>query len=717
MKRFFFMFLLFIFGLIFINADEADIKIFEAVEKSIVYVEASFFLDKQDFTNHELIKKVEKEYESSILDSYLPVQTGSGFFITNSGYLLTNEHVIFINDLNMAKIEAYNGAVYNFLSKIPEEILNAEEYRLIKNDIKKALENSRLYYRVMVDNKNYYICDVVNSDEELDVALLKVKDGKNFRPMLLGDSDLLKVGEKCMAIGYPFATFFFELFKDLKSSMTLGSVSALRSDNWGIQHTASINPGNSGGPLLNKNGEAAGINVGVVSNASGLFFSIPINKVKMWFNNNNLGNIIYENRSDSKKIYLYKNINVEYLEISKNISVALPRGFKVFVNGEYKGETPLNLKNLPAGLTTIRVESDEEYSEQKVNVLKNNDNLYKYLPLLEKFTGKLVVKTQPTGVKVFIDDVEAGITPFTSDKVIAGEHKVELVHERYMTFAKEVNILKNRTITLNESLIKAARVFFKDELPNDVNIRITGDDKEYIFKYKDEIILPIGKYEVEITSDKMQIKKISLDLSSGQNITIDDNLDFIKSKLILKNLKKESIVMIDGIDMTRQIEGDSLDLLLGKHDLIIKTQGFRDIKKSIVIEKNKNYTLPASYINDKLNYEHFYTAGNVLLGVGIPLLAVGSLSMSICIPGYYVMEYAVFPEDSYSYDDPGIIRQKNIFFGIMCAGISATSTGFVMAMISIPIYFIARKVEQGSFSILIDYDNRSNLIIGLKLKI
>ena len=717
MKRFFFMFLLFIFGLIFINADEADIKIFEAVEKSIVYVEASFFLDKQDFTNHELIKKVEKEYESSILDSYLPVQTGSGFFITNSGYLLTNEHVIFINDLNMAKIEAYNGAVYNFLSKIPEEILNAEEYRLIKNDIKKALENSRLYYRVMVDNKNYYICDVVNSDEELDVALLKVKDGKNFRPMLLGDSDLLKVGEKCMAIGYPFATFFFELFKDLKSSMTLGSVSALRSDNWGIQHTASINPGNSGGPLLNKNGEAAGINVGVVSNASGLFFSIPINKVKMWFNNNNLGNIIYENRSDSKKIYLYKNINVEYLEISKNISVALPRGFKVFVNGEYKGETPLNLKNLPAGLTTIRVESDEEYSEQKVNVLKNNDNLYKYLPLLEKFTGKLVVKTQPTGVKVFIDDVEAGITPFTSDKVIAGEHKVELVHERYMTFAKEVNILKNRTITLNESLIKAARVFFKDELPNDVNIRITGDDKEYIFKYKDEIILPIGKYEAEITSDKMQIKKISLDLSSGQNITIDDNLDFIKSKLILKNLKKESIVMIDGIDMTRQIEGDSLDLLLGKHDLIIKTQGFRDIKKSIVIEKNKNYTLPASYINDKLNYEHFYTAGNVLLGVGIPLLAVGSLSMSICIPGYYVMEYAVFPEDSYSYDDPGIIRQKNIFFGIMCAGISATSTGFVMAMISIPIYFIARKVEQGSFSILIDYDNRSNLIIGLKLKI
>jgi S1-C subfamily serine protease len=62
----------------------------------VVYIEAALFLDKNDFSNQELIKKVETTYKSKILDSYLPIQRGSGFFISKSGYILTNEHVVYI---------------------------------------------------------------------------------------------------------------------------------------------------------------------------------------------------------------------------------------------------------------------------------------------------------------------------------------------------------------------------------------------------------------------------------------------------------------------------------------------------------------------------------------------------------------------------------------------------------------------------------------------
>jgi hypothetical protein len=58
---------------ILIFADEKDAKIFEAVEQSVVYIEASVFLNKNDFNNQEIIKKIEKEYKSNILDSYLPI--------------------------------------------------------------------------------------------------------------------------------------------------------------------------------------------------------------------------------------------------------------------------------------------------------------------------------------------------------------------------------------------------------------------------------------------------------------------------------------------------------------------------------------------------------------------------------------------------------------------------------------------------------------------
>jgi S1-C subfamily serine protease len=178
------------------------------------------------------------------------------------------------------------------LSKIPEEILNEKDYNLVKVDIKKAIENSEIYYRIIVNNKKYYICDIVNSSKELDITLLKVKEKQYFKPALMGNSNLIKVGGNAIAIGYLFATFFFEIFKDLKPTMTLGTISAIRTDNWGIQHTASINSGNYGGPLLNKNGQVIGINVDSFSDTNAMFFSIPINKVKSWLSNNNLGNII-----------------------------------------------------------------------------------------------------------------------------------------------------------------------------------------------------------------------------------------------------------------------------------------------------------------------------------------------------------------------------------------------------------------------------------------
>ena len=138
MKKVFFIFIAFTVFINILCADESDAKIFESTEKSVVYVEVSLFLSKEYFSNQEMVKKIEKKYNYNILDSFLPVQSGSGFFITSAGYLLTNNHVIFINNLDLAKVETYNSVIYNMLSKIPDDVLNAEEYKLIKTDIKKS---------------------------------------------------------------------------------------------------------------------------------------------------------------------------------------------------------------------------------------------------------------------------------------------------------------------------------------------------------------------------------------------------------------------------------------------------------------------------------------------------------------------------------------------------------------------------------------------------
>ena len=154
---------------------------------------------------------------------------GSGFIISEDGYILTNHHVI-------------AGA---------DEVI------------------------VRMSNRKEFVATVIGSDQASDVAVLKV-DGDDLPVLQFGDSEVLKVGEWVLAIGSPFG---------FDHSVTAGIVSAkgrsLPSDNYVpfIQTDVAINPGNSGGPLFNMAGEVIGINSQIYSRTGGfmgLSFAIPI---------------------------------------------------------------------------------------------------------------------------------------------------------------------------------------------------------------------------------------------------------------------------------------------------------------------------------------------------------------------------------------------------------------------------------------------------------
>ena len=158
---------------------------------------------------------------------------GSGFIINQSGYVVTNNHVV-------------DGAT---------EI------------------------RVKLSDGRDLVARVAGRDPKTDLALLKV-DASGLPVVPLGDSGRLEVGEPVMAIGNPFG---------LEQTVTTGIVSATGRvigegpyDDF-VQTDASINPGNSGGPLVNARGEAIGINSAIVSRSGGsvgIGFAIPINLAK-----------------------------------------------------------------------------------------------------------------------------------------------------------------------------------------------------------------------------------------------------------------------------------------------------------------------------------------------------------------------------------------------------------------------------------------------------
>ena len=155
--------------------------------------------------------------------------TGSGFIISQEGYILTNEHVVHKAD-----------------------------------KIKVTLSDGR-----------EFTGKLIGSDLDSDIAIVKI-DSDDLPIVTLGDSDKLRVGEIVVAIGNPYG---------LQQTVTMGVVSAEGRSIPVEEHTyrnfiqtdAAINPGNSGGPLLNTKGEVVGINTAIIAYAQGIGFAIPIN--------------------------------------------------------------------------------------------------------------------------------------------------------------------------------------------------------------------------------------------------------------------------------------------------------------------------------------------------------------------------------------------------------------------------------------------------------
>ena len=172
-----------------------------------------------------------------------PGGLGSGFFINEDGYLITNFHVI--ENETQISIEVYH---------------NTKDGQL--------------------DRRTYKQVRIIAMNKFADLALLKVEDREapKFAWVLLGDADALSVGDRVFAIGSPLG---------LERTVTEGILSTKTRQLQGelyMQTTAQINPGNSGGPLFNLKGEVVGVTNMKLAFGEGLGFAIPVDTVKYFLN-------------------------------------------------------------------------------------------------------------------------------------------------------------------------------------------------------------------------------------------------------------------------------------------------------------------------------------------------------------------------------------------------------------------------------------------------
>jgi S1-C subfamily serine protease len=238
--------------------NEESIKLAAAVVPSVVSINASTVtpLSFRDFFG------VSRVYGYDLTPS-----SGSGVIVSSEGYVVTNFHVV----------------------------QGAAKLQIVTNDGEK------------------HEAEMIGSDREADIAVVRIAGGKDFPALVFADSDQVKVGQLVFAVGNPL---------NLAGTVSQGIISAMRKvgNHSLLQTDTMINPGSSGGPLVNIRGEIIGINLAIYTGGGGhawqgVGLTIPANEAKAAYEA-----ILKEHASNPSGGYVGLRFNKTPVNVPQNLS-------------------------------------------------------------------------------------------------------------------------------------------------------------------------------------------------------------------------------------------------------------------------------------------------------------------------------------------------------------------------------------------------------------
>lgn len=249
-----------------------------------------YFSKPKNSPSNEIVPNLKREiiYEESVITKVVADALPSVVTIGISKTTSTGDSFEFDPFNPLSPFRRVPGSKKNVERNIGSGFIISEDGLIITN--KHVVSDTSATYQILTNDNKKYNVEKIYRDPVNDTAILKISVN-NLKPLKLGDSSVLKLGQLVVAIGTPLGEFTNTVTTGIVSGLGRGITAGSpfegyveKLDNV-IQTDAAISPGNSGGPLLNSEGEVIGINTAIAAEGQNIGFAIPSNVIKELIDN------------------------------------------------------------------------------------------------------------------------------------------------------------------------------------------------------------------------------------------------------------------------------------------------------------------------------------------------------------------------------------------------------------------------------------------------
>lgn len=661
------------------NASSEGQALYAAVSDSVVYLQHEIRLNSSICKKPALWKRYESLTRRQFLDTGFPLVSGSGFFIDERGYVLTNRHVADFSP-EVARYWAID-AMKSSLEKNWGSYFSADDRKAMMADFKFMIEKGRYDFALYAGTKRYVAALLGKAKAtEPDLALLKV-EGSGFKSLRLAGPEAIEpslAGTDVYSFGFPLGSGLDAMleFKERAVTMNRGTVSAIRDNKLSIQHSAAVSHGNSGGPLVDARGFALGLNTASLQEFGGnsLFYAVDAARVHDFVAKLGYGEILVWNRRIPSPLAAASSVKLNALgeiEASSDLLVDADKDVEVVVGGKSLGKGPQFVK-LEAPLTKLELHGPSGDFAGKLRLIASLTGSTSIRPTLLQRQARISIASEPVGATVVADGKTLGRTPL----------EIALEPDGYaLSFRQEGLWFADKSLVVRSG--EAQRVLAKGESARALSLagappetqaklRFESSAGQTVYAQGEAIALADGDWKLRVEGS-LAFDGAAIPFSvSGSPLSLDLEQYKRKAALQVRGLDPKARVWIDG-KPAEAAQGDSLPLSLGVHEVYVWGKGLAPLENTRITVREDG----KSFVTwDRLVGHDAKAVRSLWTGLGLGLAGAALSGTGLY---YYQNSVMVGITDSYA----SYVDGKNLAAGAFTAGFGIMVAAIVKELESV----------------------------------